>query len=73
MVEMLCIWRSGIGVSVSGCMFGGMGIYIQLGLVSADSNKSALHTNIKQSFLSLRSGRVIATAILILKLRLLFK
>ncbi len=40
MVVMLCIWRSGIGVSVSECVLVGMGIYIY-------SSGSSVQTAIK--------------------------
>jgi len=40
MVVMLCIWRSGIGVSVPKCVFAGMGIYIY-------SSGSSVQTAIK--------------------------
>jgi hypothetical protein len=39
-VAMLCIWRSGIGVSVSVCVLGGMGIHLY-------SSGSSVQTAIK--------------------------
>jgi hypothetical protein len=56
MVAMLCIWRSGIGVSVSGCMFGGIGIYIY----SSGSSVQKRNAYTKQKFPFSRSGGVIA-------------